>query len=264
VPFAQNKDVLIHYERIGQGPLLTICGGLGDSLRNWQILIQRLQTDFEVLYVQNRGAGQSGRPKTMYSIADMADDVLCVLQQEKIKKTHLLGFSLGGRITQEFALRHSEFVEKMILVSTACGWNKPHPPATEVLLHLLEFDGSETAFCKTFEILYSPDYRRQITPKAFVKFRKADPFGQDLGDYQLQLNAIMHFDGTDALAQIQTPTLILAGDQDVLTPFQNALFLHAHLPKSKIKIYENTGHLLQYERQKEFLQDVLSFIGVKP
>lgn len=264
MPLLQHADTTLHFERQGQGPTLTICGGLGDSHRNWQLLIQKLAQDFDVLYVQNRGAGQSSRPTQAYSMQTMADDIKAILIDQNITTTHLLGFSMGGRVAQQFALTHAQFLQSLILISTAPSWYAPHPPSDAVLQHLLQFDGSDEGFAKTYEILYSPEYRAKSTARAFVKFRKADPFPQSVLDYQLQLQAILDFDVSAQVSQILAPTLVLAGDQDALTPYANALFLHKHLPNSQVKIYESTGHLLQFEKQKDFLHDVTQFIKGNP
>lgn len=264
MPMLQHTDTTLHFERLGEGPTLTICGGLGDSHRNWQLLMQKLAQDFDVLYVQNRGAGQSSRPNQAYGIADMASDIAHVLTEQNITSTHLLGFSMGGRIALQLALSQPQLLQKMILVSSAPGWYAPHPPNEDVMQHLLHFDGSDEGFAKTFEILYSPEARRNTTARAFVKFRKADPFPQSLTDYQLQLQAIINFDISPLVSSISTHTLVLAGDQDALTPYANSLFLHQNLPNSQIKIYESTGHLLQFEKQKDFLNDVTTFLKGTP
>lgn len=260
MPLLQHEDTTIHYERSGSGPLLTLCGGLGDSFRNWQALITKLSTYFDIVYIQNRGAGQSFRPLTPYSIDDMAQDMRLVLQHENITKTHLMGFSMGGRVALSFALNSPELLDKLILISTSSGFYRPQPASESIQEHLLHFDGSEDSFSKTFEILYSPDYRKNVTAKAFAKFRKSDPFPQSLHDYQLQLQAIVNFDVSDELSKIKNQTLIFAGNHDALTPFENALFMHHALPLALIKIYENTGHLLQFEKQKEFIHDLVEFI----
>lgn len=260
MPFVSNKNVKIFFEEIGEGPNLTILGGLGDSLRNWTFLINKLKSDFKILYIQNRGSGQSDRPQHDYTIADMCHDTFAVIDHLGLEKINLLGFSMGGRIAQQFAILHPTHLKKLILVSTAATWDYRYPPKDFVRETLEEFTGSDADFVKIYEILYGPDYRNRFSPQAFVKFRQSDPYPQTLQDFRLQWEAIKKFDIRDQLSQIQAPTLILAGEKDEMTPSQNALWLHSLLPNAEVKVYPQAGHIVQIENQKEFLADLKSFL----
>lgn len=260
MPFAQNHNTKIFYEISGDGPLLTICGGLGDSLRNWNLLIRKLEKQFRILFVENRGAGQSSRPTEPYTMVDMAADVKAVFEQEGITQTLFLGFSMGGRIAQQFTLDYPDCVEKLVLISTSATWHYRFPPKPHVRETLNQFQGTDEDFMKIYEILYAPAYRHRFSPEAFAKFRKGDPYPQTVLDFQLQLQAIESFDARERLSEIQVPTLIQAGEQDALTPVQNAQWLHSLLPNSKICTYPEAGHIVQIEAQKEFLEDLTGFL----
>ena len=102
-----TNNIHIYYETHGNGAPLLILGGLGDTTRNWQAIAKKLAKTHQVILLDNRGAGQSDRPEGPYTIEQMANDAMGVLDHLGIKETHVLGFSMGGKIALQLALEHS-------------------------------------------------------------------------------------------------------------------------------------------------------------
>ncbi len=90
----------IHYERSGSGPTVALIPGLGGDGRFWSGVVSRLADRFDLIVMDHRGAGRSDRPDKPYSIGIIAQDLLSVLNAERVEATHLVGHSTGGAIVQ--------------------------------------------------------------------------------------------------------------------------------------------------------------------
>ncbi|MGH2889619.1 MAG: alpha/beta fold hydrolase, partial [Solirubrobacteraceae bacterium] len=95
--------------------------GLGYDRRGWGPLPQLLADDFRVVLVDNRGVGDSDAPPGPYSVSEMAEDVVAVLDAVGNDHANVFGVSLGGFIAQELALSHPGRVKKLVLCSTSPG-----------------------------------------------------------------------------------------------------------------------------------------------
>ena len=109
----------LYYEIHGEGPALVLVMGIGYDSSLWTLAqVPALSTQFRVVLVDNRDAGRSSRASHPYSIADMADDLAGLLDALGIPRTHLLGLSMGGMIALEFALRHADRLDRLVLSGT--------------------------------------------------------------------------------------------------------------------------------------------------
>ena len=100
--FVNNKGVKIHYEVEGQGPPLLLQHGFSSTLDSWRTngFVQELSKDYCCIFLSARGRGQSDKPydRKAYYFKNLVSDLVAVLDSLKIKKTHYLGYSMGGAI----------------------------------------------------------------------------------------------------------------------------------------------------------------------
>ena len=136
----------LYYELHGEGPPLVLVMGIGYDSSLWTLAqVPVLSTQFQVILVDNRDAGRSSKAIQPYTIADMADDLAGLLDALGIQRSHLLGLSMGGMIAQEFALRHSDRLDRLVLAGTGAAparsavdpiqiwsWVKTNDPTGEV------------------------------------------------------------------------------------------------------------------------------------
>ena len=109
----------LYYELHGQGPPLVLVMGIGYDSSLWTLAqVPALSTQFQVILVDNRDAGRSSKASHPYTIADMADDLAGLLDSLGIQRSHLLGLSMGGMIALEFALRHADRLDRLVLTGT--------------------------------------------------------------------------------------------------------------------------------------------------
>jgi 3-oxoadipate enol-lactonase len=106
----------LFYQVDGDGPALVLVMGIGYDSSLWTLQqVPVLCTRFRVVILDNRDAGRSTRADQPYTIADMADDVAGLLDALDIHRTHLLGLSMGSMIGMEFALRHADRLDHLVL-----------------------------------------------------------------------------------------------------------------------------------------------------
>ena len=137
--YARSGELRIAYELRGRmhrrRPWLVLIQGMGLDRRGWQPVLHRLRRHFRLVLVDNRGTGHSDRAAGSYTVADMAGDVVAVLDAAGIGRAHVLGASLGGMVAQELAIRHPERVDGLVLACTAPGWPFAYPmPGASVRL----------------------------------------------------------------------------------------------------------------------------------
>ena len=120
MPTVRVNDITMYYEIHGEGEPVVLIAGLNSDHTLYQKLgiISRLAESYQVVAFDNRGVGRTDKPDSPYSIEMMAEDTVGLLDVLGIKKVHLLGISMGGRIALALTLRHPERVKTLMLVST--------------------------------------------------------------------------------------------------------------------------------------------------
>src|SRR4029078_1283871 len=108
-------------EERGEADPLLLTRGLGATHEWWGRVTPAVAPHFRTILFDNRGVGKSDVPPGPYSIPEMADEAVAVLNAAGVDSAHVFGASMGGMIAQEMALRHPARVRSLILGCTACG-----------------------------------------------------------------------------------------------------------------------------------------------
>ena len=137
--YARSGRLRIAYElrgrRLGRRPWLALIPGMGFDRSGWQPVLRKLRRRFRVVLVDNRGTGQSDPADGPFRVADMAGDIVAVLDDAGIRTAHVLGVSLDGMVAQDLAAGYPDRVGGLVLVSTTPGWPVGYPmPAGSVRL----------------------------------------------------------------------------------------------------------------------------------
>jgi 3-oxoadipate enol-lactonase len=255
----------LFYEIHGDGPPLVLVMGVGYDSSLWTLhQVPALSTRFRVVLLDNRDAGRSSRADHLYDIADMADDLAGLLDALDIRRTHLLGLSMGSMIGMEFALRHADRLDRLVLAGPGAAparsavdpisiwnWVKSHDPGGEI------FGGQQ------FTWLFSSTFLRdQQAVQETVALLASNPYPVEPEAYDRQSQAYLHFDALDRLGDVQAATLVIVGEQDLLTPPWVAREVAAGIPGARLEIVTGDGssHVLPLERPDDFNSLVMSFL----
>jgi len=270
MPKVKVKDIQMYYDIRGEGfPLLLIMGFLGNA-DCWDPLyfIPKLSEHFKLILFDNRGAGRTDVSNKEYSIKLFADDAAGLMDALGIKRAHVLGISMGGMIAQEFALNHSEKVEKLVLASTFCGGEKAVPIPGEAAQVVMDISATlaekgnwdEKITRKLMPLLFTQEFMEENPGLVDVAVQLFLTAPTPLEALTRQVEAIiLSFDAGARLPQIRAPTLILAGKKDRYIPSENAEIMAKLIPNSKIAYFKNSAHMLQEEMEK-VTDTVLDFL----
>ncbi|MDQ7840338.1 MAG: alpha/beta fold hydrolase [bacterium] len=261
MPQAAVGAVTLHYERAGDGPAVLLVPGLGGDHRLWHHQVPALAGRFDVIAVDNRGAGQSAMPDEPYSVAVFADDLAGLLDTLGIASAHLVGASMGGFIAQEFALRHPDRLGRLVLCCTSPGGPRSAPIPQEAVEVLVNRTGDpRTDLLRTIALMTTEEYRKAC-PGAIedhIVWRLAHP--QPLFAYHRQLAAAAAHDAADRLRAIRAPTLVCHGTGDRIVPSANAALLADGIPHARLHLFEGSSHLFFWEQAAEFNRLVIEFL----
>jgi 3-oxoadipate enol-lactonase len=253
----------VYYEEYGAGHPLVLIAGLSHSRLVWWKQIEQLSSRYRVITPDNRDAGDSAPGKGLYSIADMASDMKGLIQHLDLGPVYLMGWSMGGFISQEISLRYPGTVEKLVLVATSAGGHTHTPPTSEIAAAILprEHENIEALLRRINPILAGPGYMDSHPEdlKQMISQGLAKPMSSK--SFQRQYAAIASWKGaSDRLDQITIPTLVVHGVTDPLVPYPNGRYLAEHIKGAKFLTYPNVGHLLPVEATARFNRDVMEFL----
>jgi 3-oxoadipate enol-lactonase len=256
----------LFYEIHGAGPPLVLVMGIGYDSSLWTLQqVPVLATRFRVVLLDNRDAGRSSRADHPYAIADMADDVAGLLDALDIRRTHLLGLSMGSMIGMEFALRHADRLDRLVLAGPGAAparsavdpisiwnWVKANDPGGEV------FGAQQLTW-----LFSSAFLRNQQAVQETVAVLASNPNPVEPEAYGRQALAYLQFDALDRLGGIKAATLVIVGEQDLLTPPWVAREVAGAIPAARFEMVTGDGasHVLPLERPDDFNQLVINFLG---
>ena len=255
----------MYYEEHGSGHPLLLIPGLGASRLSWYKQVEPLAQRFRVILLDNRDAGGSAHGTGPYSVADMADDAAALITQLQLGSTYVMGWSMGGFIAQELAVRHPALVKKLILVATSPGGSANVSAAPEILALLMRDtnESVEARVRRTAPLIVAPGYYDAHPEDLDRSVAHSLELPITLERYQRQLGAVMTHMGGDMPArhhQIVAPTLVIHGDYDPLVPYPNGQYLAAHIPGARLSTYPNVGHLPPIEATERFNREVVEFL----
>ena len=225
------SDIQHHYIEQGQGYPLILLHGNGESCDYFEHQIPFFSTTYRVIAIDTRGHGQSPRGEKPFTIVQFAEDLHDFMDEKRIAKAILLGFSDGGNIALTFALKYPERVEKMIVD----GAN-------------LFPSGVKPLYQWPIEIGYR-------IAKLFSK--KADKAKQNAEMLGLMVNE-PHIDPIE-LARLTMPVLVVAGTKDMIKESHTRL-IHKSLPNAQLAILEG-DHFVANKNAEAFNKAVEEFLG---
>ena len=271
---AKVGSVDLYYEEHGTGdPLLLIMGLAADS-QAWMFQIPDFAKQYRVIAFDNRGVGRSSKPAGPYTIHEMADDTLGLLDALKIDKAHVVGVSMGGMIAQELVLRNPERVRALVL---ACTYPEPDADIERTRTFTVEqFGGSVDAsggihvdlkalnpmmfLQQLLPNVFNQSFIEKELPKLMQVFSGALQYGFSMEAILGQVGAVMTHKATDRLHAIKSPTLVITGDADRLVPPASSDILAREIPNAKLVKIAGGSHGFNFETPQLFNDAVLDFL----
>jgi 3-oxoadipate enol-lactonase len=269
MPFARNGTVKLHWESVGQGPAVLLVAGRGMTVEGWWATIPVLARSFRVIAFDHRDTGRSSRLLWPYSVAQMADDALAVLDAAGEQRAHVYGISLGSLVAQEVALRHPDRVQALVLGASSAGGFAAYMPSPSVRTFFARA-GAMTlgeAEWATVAFTYAERTRRLHPERIFadISHRVNSPL-QPLAHLH-QTAAVTAHDAYERLNRIAAPTLVVHGEQDLVVRPANALVLAEKIPGAQLRLWPEAGHMYIIDEpraDREIARFLLHHSAVRP
>jgi 3-oxoadipate enol-lactonase len=240
------RSVEVHHELTGpsDSPVLVLAGPLGSTLAVWDPLVGTLAERFRVLRYDHRGHGRSSVPSGPYAIADLAVDALALLDRLGIERAAFCGLSLGGMVGIWLAAHAPERLSSLVLGSTSAYYDD-HGPWIERAASV-RWVGTSAIAPDVVSRWFTPDWAAahpEMVQQAIQMIAGTSDDG-----YAECCGAIASWDGRRLLGRISTPTLVIAGSQDLGTPvIPHAKTLGAAIYRAKLEILDG-AHLAIIEQ----------------
>jgi 3-oxoadipate enol-lactonase len=263
MPFVHATDgTRIHYEVTGKSgatPVLMI-QGLGASKNAWNLQRIAMATRFRIISFDNRGAGRSDKPTEPFTLEQIADDALAVLDAAGIETAHVVGASMGGVISQIVAVKYPHRVRSLTLVCTAC---RNHPWRQELLQ-----SWAKTAADKGMIEVGKEAAQWVMSPRSFRRLVPAFTWMGPLAalrprhSFVSQIDAILNTreDLVDQLSTITAPTMVIVGNQDILTPRGDSEEIAERIPNAELVVISGAAHGLMMEHSSTFNRILIEFL----
>jgi pimeloyl-ACP methyl ester carboxylesterase len=250
MPLAQVATQNIFYvEKGSPGTAVVFVHGAGSNHLVWGLQVRALGEVTRTIALDLPGHGRSD-PPGRDSIEGYRDAVLGLLDALEIERAIVIGHSMGGAIAQALALSHPNRVSALGLIGTGA--------RLRVLPTILE--GVSADYDAVVKLVVDYSYASVLDPE----FRKraedelrACPPHITLGDY----TACNSFDVMPRLSGIQSPSLVVCGREDRMTPAKYSVFLASNLPNAHLVFVDHAGHSVMLEQPDEVNKTLLDFVG---
>jgi pimeloyl-ACP methyl ester carboxylesterase len=240
MPYLDIGDNRIHYisiesinKSMGEGENVFFLHGLGGNIYNWAYQTKYFSETHNVVSLElpghGRSSGKGGETVDVYT-----DLILEFLDVMELNNVVFVGHSMGGVIALDFCFKHPERVKALGLVATSAKFDIPPQKLIELKNNIESIFGSLE---KAKEKMKDID-ERLVTNDMMVM----------LGDVM----AVRKFDGIANLSELQCPTLVIGGADDILAPPSYSEQLHANIKNSQLMIIKHAGHMVMVEAHQEF------------
>jgi 3-oxoadipate enol-lactonase len=258
MPVAHVNGADINYMWDGDDrlPILILSNSLTTNLHLWDAQVVKFSQFFRILRYDNRGHGGSSSPEGEYSIDDIGNDIVSLMDYLGVRQASLCGISLGGMVGMWLGIHAGERVHKLVLCNTSSDLSPPDP--WQIRIAQVKAEGMASIVDAGLERFLSESYR------------KSDPRNIDLLKSMMTSCEVLGYSGccaavrdmslTSQLGQIKNPTLIVAGELDPSTPVSHSELIKQKINGSGLYIIDGVAHLSNIEKPEEFNNIVLDFL----
>jgi len=261
MPHLKLRDgAALHYERQGSGPPLFLVPGLGGDGRFWDPHLAALARHFTVVVHDHRGTARSTLSRIAYSVEQMADDALQLIDALGFDKVHWCGHSTGGAMGQVLAIDHPQRIDRLVLSAT---WAR-----TDVYFRRL-FEVRAMMLRELGPVAYMKGNALALNSPFWVRDHDADLLAVEARAHEIipepeivlsRIAAIVAHDRYDRLAQVRAPTLAICARDDMVTPYYFTEELVRLIPGARAHAFADGGHFYTNVHGAAFRRVMSSFL----
>src|SRR6266849_4283508 len=256
------NNIRIAYDDHGAGLPILFLHAFPLNRSMWADQVRALLSEnrFRLVAPDWRGFGESDITAEVSTMEMFADDLAALMDSLGIDAAILCGLSMGGYAAFAFLRKYPQRVSGLILADTRPGADNAEAQANrENVARLAESQGTSAIADLQMPRLIS-DYTRQHSPAVERRIRQMIASATPQGIAAASRGMALRADSTDLLASITCPTLVVVGEQDVLTPPQVAQEYATKIPGAQFVVIPHADHLSNLEQPQAFLQAVDRFL----
>ena len=248
-------------ELAGAGPAVVFLHGIGGNRLNWAAQVDAVQGDFTALAWDARGYGDSEDYEGPLDFADFSRDLHRVLDRVGVRRAHLVGLSMGGRIALDFYARSPERVASLTLADTSAGNAKVASPAEiDAFLAirkrpLLEGKTPRDIAPEILATIIGPATGRDVQQQMFESLAALHQ-----ESYLKTLDSVTRYTAFPAFEDIAVPALVIAGEHDRIATPSHARSMAERIPGARLEIIAGGSHISNMDQPFGFNRVLLEFL----
>lgn len=255
--FAKLPDGQLHYELAGPegAPVLVFSNSLGTTLDMWDAQVPDFTKHFRVLRYDTRGHGKSSITPGPYTIQQLSNDVLHLLDFLHLEQVSFCGLSMGGMTGMFLGVHSPARFRRIVLCNTAAKIGTPEIWNNRI--EAVQKSGMDSVASAVIERWFTPSFRAtdaDTTSTMLSMLENANPAG-----YIANCAAVRDFDFRDRLSGLRMPVLVVSGTHDPVTMPSDGRFLAEHISNAQF-VEIPAAHISNIEAQAEFNREVLRFL----
>ena len=242
-------------------PAIMLSAGLGGGWAFWTPQLDALRTHFRVVQFDHRGTGANREALPGgYSIGDMADGALAVMDAAGIASAHFMGHALGGLVGLEIARRAPARLQRMVLVNAWARADRQSERCFDIRIGILHAQGAAAYVAAQPLFLHTAPYLSMNADKIDAEIAHGAAHFQGADTILKRIGALRAFDVRMDLPRIFTPTLVVAAMDDLLVPYTASEALAAGLPNAQLHLMPIGAHACCVEHPEPFNARMLEFL----
>jgi aminoacrylate hydrolase len=258
--FKLRDGAELYYEKNGNGPPLFLVPGLGGDGRFWGANIDELTRRFTVVVHDHRGTGRSTLSRIAYSVEQMADDALQLIEGLGYDRVHWCGHSTGGAMGQVLAIDHPGRIDRLVLSSTWARTDAFFRRLFEVGSLMLRELGPAAYLKSSALALNMPSWVRDHDADLLALEAKANETIPIPEIVLSRIAAIVAHDRRDQLQKVRSPTLAICCRDDTITPLYFTEELVRLIPGARAYVLPDGGHAYPNVHGAEFRRVMTAFL----
>ncbi|MCP5155570.1 MAG: 3-oxoadipate enol-lactonase [Ectothiorhodospiraceae bacterium] len=260
MPSISVGDTTLHYRFDGpeDAPVILLSNSLASNLGMWDDQIPTLlEAGYRVLRYDSRGHGQSGVTAGPYSIEQLADDAVGLLDALGLGRVSFMGCSKGGMVGQMLGTRHHQRIDRLVLCATAAYAGGPETWAPRIAA--VRDGGMAAVVDGTIERWFTAPGRARM-PAEVERIRQMILSTPPAGFIACG-EAIAAMDQRESIRAIDRPTLVVVGEHDPGTPVSAAELIHDRISGSELVVLRDCAHFANVEQAAAFNAAIAGFLG---
>ncbi|MBW1699330.1 MAG: 3-oxoadipate enol-lactonase [Deltaproteobacteria bacterium] len=254
------NGIQINYVLSGKkgAPVVMLSHSLGSSLEMWDPQMPALEPHFRVLRYDTRGHGESDTPEGPYSLEQLGADAVGFMDALDIERVHWVGLSMGGMIGQCIALNYPDRLITLALCDTAAVMPPESKQIRQERIDIARSQGMAALAQSTMERWFTEPYLKQNPPQ--VERIRNIFLKTPVAGYVGCMEAIDQLNYLERLSEINKPTLIIVGEEDLGTPVSASKSMDERISDSTLVMLKSAAHLSNVEQAEAFNDALIRFL----